>query len=633
MKCTNLPIKEMTMNRRLCLSLLVVCLFGSLYAETYVAGTTYSYTLHNGGCGRTIEVDRTGRVNVVWTRMTHFSYNSPRHVYYNLWNPFQHRWTFLQDTAAIGASISDDTRSGFATLALTRSGWCLPAYNTARGTANSHAAVAMDFEQGMGAFAQSQPSLYLDNGTPITVSWPKISADISDQVHLVAAELPVPDGHPYRLFYARGSVTFDSLGFGAAVMWQTLNNGQQLEPFDSSDVVAHDIVCSSRSLRVARAWIRPGNGIMNDSSHFSRDVFIQISEDGGVTWGAPRNLTRFIQPLTDCPDPVQNETCCNRDTLSAFQDLSLLFDHHDVLHIAFTTVGYRYWQRGIANIVSYFPNKATIWHWSEELPNIDRVVSEWVDDRNFNPSALMPLHAMIEHPSLSVDSITGRLFCSYVRHDTSARSSAGYYNADVFVAFSETNGAWWWVGTNVTNTRPIPPAGQGLNRNEQDATLSTWSTPDQLHLFYLLDVCGDVITNNDQAHVLNSVVYQPVPVTDLYRNFRFAESLTHVDTLPCGPAASTPEDAVLLPASFSLSAFPNPFNATVNIRYSLPAVSPLRLSVYDLLGREVAMVLHGLQVAGPHEIRFDGSQLASGIYLLRLTAGTAQTQQKIVLLK
>jgi len=67
--------------------------------------------------------------------------------------------------------------------------------------------------------------------------------------------------------------------------------------------------------------------------------------------------------------------------------------------------------------------------------------------------------------------------------------------------------------------------------------------------------------------------------------------------------------------------YPNPFNASTVITYRVPRGSPVSLSVVDILGREVAALVKGNLEAGDHEVRFDGSGLASGVYFTRLQVG------------
>jgi len=87
-------------------------------------------------------------------------------------------------------------------------------------------------------------------------------------------------------------------------------------------------------------------------------------------------------------------------------------------------------------------------------------------------------------------------------------------------------------------------------------------------------------------------------------------------------------------AEFSLhNAHPNPFNPTTAISYQLSAISFVNLSVYDLSGRKVTELVDGWQEAGSHEVIFNGSNLASGIYLYRLNAGSFNASGKMILLK
>jgi hypothetical protein len=89
-----------------------------------------------------------------------------------------------------------------------------------------------------------------------------------------------------------------------------------------------------------------------------------------------------------------------------------------------------------------------------------------------------------------------------------------------------------------------------------------------------------------------------------------------------------------LPSAFSLDQnFPNPFNPSTIIRFRLPAAGPVRLVVYDLLGRAVATLVDAPRNAGRHEVLFDGAGLTSGVYICRLTAGDYSTTRKMILAK
>lgn len=88
------------------------------------------------------------------------------------------------------------------------------------------------------------------------------------------------------------------------------------------------------------------------------------------------------------------------------------------------------------------------------------------------------------------------------------------------------------------------------------------------------------------------------------------------------------------PEAFRLDQnFPNPFNAQTLIRFSLAQSAFVKLTVYDLQGRETAMLVSGWKNAGEHTARLEGTKLASGIYFIRLDAGADHSTRKIVLLK
>lgn len=79
--------------------------------------------------------------------------------------------------------------------------------------------------------------------------------------------------------------------------------------------------------------------------------------------------------------------------------------------------------------------------------------------------------------------------------------------------------------------------------------------------------------------------------------------------------------------------YPNPFNPTTIISYQLPAGSQVTLTVYDILGQRVAVLVDGVQGPGTHKAVFNGSRFASGVYFYRLVAGNRVATRKMVLLK
>ncbi len=79
--------------------------------------------------------------------------------------------------------------------------------------------------------------------------------------------------------------------------------------------------------------------------------------------------------------------------------------------------------------------------------------------------------------------------------------------------------------------------------------------------------------------------------------------------------------------------YPNPFNPTTTIKYSVPKSSFVTLKVYDLLGNEISTLVNGEKSAGYYHVQFNASNLASGVYFYRLTAGDKAEVKKLLLAK
>ncbi len=89
-----------------------------------------------------------------------------------------------------------------------------------------------------------------------------------------------------------------------------------------------------------------------------------------------------------------------------------------------------------------------------------------------------------------------------------------------------------------------------------------------------------------------------------------------------------------IPEEFKLgSPYPNPFNPVITIPYSLPKESMIKINIYDVSGRKVRTLVNSMQNAGDYSIRFDASNLASGVYFIKLHSSSYNAVEKIMLLK
>ncbi|MCB2199122.1 T9SS type A sorting domain-containing protein [bacterium] len=152
--------------------------------------------------------------------------------------------------------------------------------------------------------------------------------------------------------------------------------------------------------------------------------------------------------------------------------------------------------------------------------------------------------------------------------------------------------------------------------------------PADLALYFATEQ-GDSL-NLDSLGISNTIV-------DSVSN-RIYANVAHFSSLvvaPTAPVTGISDDPDQLPGSFHLaSPWPNPFNASTTVRISLPVRHELQVAVYDILGREVALLGAGVYSAGTHHLTFSGSAFSSGVYFIRAEAGGDwNAVRKVVLIK
>jgi fibronectin type 3 domain-containing protein len=193
----------------------------------------------------------------------------------------------------------------------------------------------------------------------------------------------------------------------------------------------------------------------------------------------------------------------------------------------------------------------------------------------------------------------------------------------------------------------IPPvAPQNLSGVPGDTSLTlTWqSISDTGHIYYrvYLDTLANPLTVIDSTFDYadttvaitglknNTTYYCRVTAVDDYKN----ESPFSNEIQVTLEASYIGDDAMAIPKQFKLEQnHPNPFNPQTSIGFVLPRASHVRLELFDLLGRRVAVLLDEFRKAGHHSIMVNSNDLSSGIYLYRLTAGSYQQARRMVLLR
>jgi len=100
------------------------------------------------------------------------------------------------------------------------------------------------------------------------------------------------------------------------------------------------------------------------------------------------------------------------------------------------------------------------------------------------------------------------------------------------------------------------------------------------------------------------------------------------------PLTGTENGNTTVPGAYSLEQnFPNPFNPTTNIKFSVAKLSLVKIVVYDVLGREVQTLVNEKMNTGSYEVSFDGSSLYSGVYFYKISSGEFSQVRRMVLIK
>lgn len=181
------------------------------------------------------------------------------------------------------------------------------------------------------------------------------------------------------------------------------------------------------------------------------------------------------------------------------------------------------------------------------------------------------------------------------------------------------NGTWYGpvLGPVTLNL----PASGSIDRDRQQAVPG--SAPAGTYTYEgRVGYYPDEIWNSDSFTFLKTTTGNGTAIEDWLNS---GQSFDDPLTIPTSEVA---------PLAYSLGTnYPNPFNPTTTLSFTLQEAGRVHLAVYDVSGRLVAAVVDGYRQAGSHDVTFDGSGLASGIYIYRLTAGGFTATGKMVLMK
>ena len=150
--------------------------------------------------------------------------------------------------------------------------------------------------------------------------------------------------------------------------------------------------------------------------------------------------------------------------------------------------------------------------------------------------------------------------------------------------------------------------------------------------FNEINVLGNILDTTYTIQLaINHQYFWQVTALDKDDQYTYADETNDLWSFTLG---SLSNNELFLPEKYSLTnIYPNPFNPVTNISYSLPEITNISLTVYDMTGREISVLYSGTQSPGNHIISWDASVQSSGIYFINMTAGDFLSTQKLMLLK
>ncbi|MCB2200701.1 T9SS type A sorting domain-containing protein [bacterium] len=378
----------------------------------------------------------------------------------------------------------------------------------------------------------------------------------------------------------------------------------------------------------------------------NNDLYLYESWDSGVTWNwdNPTNITNWIEP-DDMLLP--DSTTANQDTLRCVRDATVYIDEDDNVHVFFTVAPMDYYRETVSGA-------GMIYHWDNHSETYVLVA-----DGSQLEGRPDETGCSVDSPAFQYVDDTGIGYLVFRRVSTEeapADTANGFASTDLYltVGFSpEDRTLLHWsqpIRLTQTNwTTPDVPMNPGQAQSESHHSLCFRSSDYNLYLSYLVDRWPGI--GSDSTGAMNDIVLQwsnlavihealtnqwgtgswEWPGVELVQNYPLHIDSTgyyewewEADVPPC---MAQPVEFVLHPAS------PNPFNPSTRISFALGSRQTVRLTVYDVLGREVAVLLDRAMMAGEHTVAFSGADLPSGMYFCKLQVADQVRMQKMVLMK
>ena len=338
---------------------------------------------------------------------------------------------------------------------------------------------------------------------------------------------------------------------------------------------------------------------------FKNNDSIQPNDYGDVWFiESTNNGTSFSAPLKIF------DANFSTDSLGLIRGISIVYKGNAPA-VAFETV--KQTQAG-----TFFPGApAAIRFWSNTLPGSDPNRSVIVADTNrvgWHPYVgVNDVLSSLGRPNIGVSADGNALFVAFMVPSDLGGGVDTTVFSDIWLSASQDGGLTWPVLGKLNPANPV--------KDWRYVSVSKWN--DNVGTDYYVNMV--TLRGHVPASYVNGVTTGMPESNEEYWSIRAKVTFGSI-------SISDPTGAV--PTNYALSQnYPNPFNPTTTIKFQIPQAGLVKLAVYDLLGREVGLLVNTQLAAGSYSYVFDASKLTSGVYLYKLESGNFSEVKKMFLVK
>lgn len=376
-----------------------------------------------------------------------------------------------------------------------------------------------------------------------------------------------------------------------------------------------------------------GNRYFDGEDVIPHNVWLLTSDDAGASWDQhvlledgdqielPEYPSFFVDTVTveGVAYPVNQEVTADRFYYGGYTAYlhfgSIAVDNNGVTHVTLTGWGHAFATINVDGVgdvdVFDFYHPVLYWNTADQVWTVVSSLESGSFIIDYPDADAINRGLGLAWPNISVSGDGQAVFITwtgpqFTDGELDINDFGEYYN-DAYYATSGNGGATWSDEMILSGEKDRAEACvHGDNRLEQVDGSNYMA-----HTLYLSMVAPFAVTGPDATTPFYDLVYQTLPIT----------------------VTSVKDDKELVNTFSIQQNFPNPFNPSTTIKYSVPQLSDVSIKVYDVLGKEVATLVDAQQTQGVYEVNFDAANLASGMYIYTIKAGSYTSSKKMLLMK